>query len=54
MVLIFKNYAITLPQDLLQQADKNTVRKCDETEKGHFVAYADNGNDSIDVKKRIT
>jgi hypothetical protein len=54
MTLTLKNHLATLPADLLQQAKKNTVCECDETEKGHFVAYADDGSDNFDVKKRIT
>jgi hypothetical protein len=49
MALTLKNYLATLPADLQQQAKKNTVRECDETEKGHFVAYVDDGSDSFDV-----
>jgi hypothetical protein len=49
MALTLKNYATTVPAELLQQAKKNTVRECDETEKGHFVAYVDDGGDSFDV-----
>src|SRR5271156_4676146 len=53
MVLTLKNYAAALPADLLLQAKKNKVRECDETEKGHFVAYVDDGNESFDVSLTI-
>ena len=49
MPLTLKNYTATLLPDLLLQAKKNKVRECDETEKGHFVAYVDDGNESYDV-----
>ena len=44
-----KNFSSVLPKDLLKLAEKNKVRECDETEKGHFVAYVDEGTDSYDV-----
>jgi len=49
MKLTLKNYATLLAPDLLSQAKKNTVRECDEMEKGHFVAYVDEGSESFDV-----
>ncbi|PWK70013.1 hypothetical protein LX99_04666 [Mucilaginibacter oryzae] len=49
MELTFKNYTKELPKELLQQAEKNTVRECDENEGGQFIAYVDEGNDSFDV-----
>lgn len=49
MALTLKNYTTILPADLLAQAGKNKVRECDETEKGQFVAYVDDGSDSFDV-----
>ncbi|TFF36867.1 hypothetical protein [Mucilaginibacter psychrotolerans] len=49
MALTFKNYTKELPKELLQLAEKNTVRECDETEAGQFVAYVDEGNNSFDV-----
>jgi len=53
MALTLKNYAATVSPDLLLQAKKNKVRECDETEKGHFVAYVDDGNESFDVSVTI-
>ena len=49
MALTLGNYATALSPDLLQSAKKNKVRECDETEKGHFVAYVDEGKESYDV-----
>ena len=49
MALTLKNFATTLPPDLITLAKKNTVRECDETEKGHFEAYVDDGSESFDV-----
>lgn len=49
MELNLKNYTTTLPKELLKLAAKNTVRECDETEKGHYVAYVDEGGESYDV-----
>jgi len=53
MALTFKNYADTLSPELILQAKKNKVRECDETEKGHFVAYVDEGNESFDVSLTV-
>jgi len=53
MPLTLKNYTTTLAPDLLALAKKNKVRECDETEKGHFVAYVDEGNESFDVSLTI-
>jgi len=53
MPLTLKNYSKELTKDLLQQAEKNQVRECDETQKGHFVAYVDEGNDTFDVSITI-
>jgi Hsp70 protein len=49
MALTLKNYETTLPKELQKAALKNPVRECDETEKGHFVAYVDEGAESYDV-----
>ncbi|MEJ7682788.1 MAG: hypothetical protein WKG06_33995 [Segetibacter sp.] len=49
MDLSLKNYKTTLPKELQKLAEKNKVRECDETEKGHYVAYVDEGNDTFDV-----
>jgi len=53
MELTLKNYATALSKDLILLAQKNKVRECDETEKGHFVAYVDEGNESFDVSLEI-
>lgn len=49
MNLSLKNYTTTLSKELQKLAEKNKVRECDETEKGHYVAYVDEGNDTFDV-----
>ncbi len=49
MELTLKNYATVLPKELILLAEKNKVRECDETEKGHFIAYVDDGKNSCDV-----
>ncbi len=49
MELSLKNYKTVLPKELLKLAAKNTVRECDETEKGHYVAYVDDGGESYDI-----
>lgn len=54
MHLNLKNYKAVLPAALLKQAEKNTVRECDETEKGNFIAYVDEGADSFDVALKIS
>src|SRR5580704_2558791 len=53
MELTLKNYATTLSKDLILLSKKNKVRECDETEKGHFVAYVDDGSDSFDVSLTV-
>jgi len=52
MELTLKNYRMALPKALLKQAEKNTVRECDETTPGNYVAYVDEGNDSFDVSNK--
>jgi len=42
-----------LPPALLKQAEKKTVRECDEEQKGHFIAYVDDGKTSYDVQIKI-
>lgn len=54
MELTLKNFASALPKKLLHLAEKNVVRECDETNKGQFVAYVDEGNDSFDVSLTIS
>ncbi|WP_259066549.1 SWIM zinc finger family protein [Mucilaginibacter sp. X4EP1] len=49
MTLTLKNYTKALTKEQLQAAEKSKVRECDETEKGIFVAYVDEGSDSFDV-----
>lgn len=49
MDLSLKNYKTYLPKELQKLAEKNKVRECDETDKGHYVAYVDEGNDTFDV-----
>ncbi|MCW3105804.1 MAG: hypothetical protein JWQ09_310 [Segetibacter sp.] len=54
MDLSLKNYKTTLPKELQKLAEKNEVRECDETEKGHYVAYVDEGNDTFDVSLALS
>ena len=49
MELNLKNYTTTLTKELLKLAGKNTIRECDEVEKGYYVAYVDEGAESFDV-----
>lgn len=49
MALTLKNFAKELKKDLLKAAAKSTVRECDETGKGVFVAYVDEGAESYDA-----
>lgn len=49
MKLTLKNYTKELAKEVLSAAEKNKVRECDETEKGVFVAYVDEGSESFDV-----
>ena len=53
MELTLKNYTTTLPKDIILMAKKNKVRECDETEKGHFIAYVDEGSESFDVSLTV-
>lgn len=53
MKLTLKNYTKELSKELLQLATKGKVRECDETEKGVFVAYVDEGSDSFDVSLTV-
>jgi hypothetical protein len=53
MPLTLANYATTISKELILLAKKNKVRECDETEKGHFVAYVDDGNESFDVSLTV-
>ena len=54
MKITLKEYATVLPKELILSAGKDKVRECDETEKGHFVAYVDEGINSYDVSLTIT
>ncbi len=53
MKITLKNFGTSLPKELLQLAEKNKVRECDEPEKGHFIAYVDEGKESYDVSITI-
>ena len=53
MALTLNSYAKELTPDLIRQAKKNKVRECDEVQKGHFVAYVDDGSESFDVSLTI-
>ncbi|MES2704399.1 MAG: hypothetical protein V4649_17295 [Bacteroidota bacterium] len=54
MPLTLKNYTSELPKELVALAKKCKVRECDETAKGQFVSYVDEGKDSFDVAVNIT
>jgi hypothetical protein len=49
MELTLKNYTTILTKELLKLAAKNTIRECDEVEKGYYVAYVDEGPETFDV-----
>ena len=53
MSITLKNYSTELPKALMTLAGKNKVRECDETTKGQYVAYVDEGKDSYDVALSI-
>jgi hypothetical protein len=53
MELTLKNYATILSKDLILLSKKNKIRECDETEKGHFIAYVDDGSESFDVSLTV-
>jgi len=49
MELTLTNYQSTLPRAIVKQAGKYPVRECDEVEKGQFVAFVDDGDESYDT-----
>lgn len=49
MLISLSSFKTILPKQLQKIALKNIVREIDETEKGHFVAYVDEGDHSYDV-----
>ena len=49
MEFTVKNFKTILPADLIKKAEKNTVRECDETEKGCFQAYVDDKDETYDT-----
>jgi hypothetical protein len=53
MELSLENHKTVLPKELLKKAEKNKVRECDETARGHFIAYVDEGSESFDVSLNI-
>jgi len=53
MSITLKNYSKELPKEIKAQAEKCKVRECDEAEKGSFVAYVDEGDESYDVALEI-
>ena len=54
MEISLKHFKTILSKELLKQSEKNKVRECDETEKGHFVSYVDEGDESFDVSLTIS
>jgi hypothetical protein len=53
MQLTLRNYAEVLSKDLIKKTAKTVVRECDEIEKGKYVAYVDEGEESFDVMLAI-
>ena len=53
MVLTPENYTSLLSKDLIKSAQKCTVRESDEIEKGHFIAYVDESEESFDVSIKM-
>ncbi len=53
MVLSLANFTTALSQPLLKEAARCTVRECDETGKGVFVAYVDEGGETFDVSLTV-
>lgn len=51
--LTLKNYQEILPAGLLKKTAKILVRECDQIEKGHYQAYADENEQSYDVSMTI-
>lgn len=54
MTITLTNYQTTLPAALFPKAGKCSVRECDETSKGFFEAYVDEGEESYDVALRLS
>lgn len=54
MPLTLTNFQTTLSPALLLKGGKCTVRECDETAKGSYVAYVDEGKESYDVSLRLS
>jgi predicted DNA-binding protein with PD1-like motif len=54
MELSLKNFPMQLPKEAQKQAAKITVRKCDETGEGQFVAYVDEGTETFDVSLNLS
>ena len=54
MALTLKNYTKQLTEELIKSAGKSRVRECDETEKGVFVSYVDEGNSTFDVSLTVS
>lgn len=53
MPLTLTNFKTTLPQALLHKAARCSVRECDETRKGYYEGFVDEGAESYDVSLRI-
>ncbi len=46
---MFEDLIASIPSSLKRKAEKCAVRECDETEKGTFIAYVDEGDETFDV-----
>lgn len=53
MNVSLSNYKTALAKPLLKKAAACTVRECDETAKGHYEGYVDEGAESYDVALTI-
>jgi hypothetical protein len=53
-ILSLATFEKHISKETLRQASKHTVREIDETEKGQFVAYVDEGSDTYDVAITIS
>src|SRR5690606_6691191 len=53
MEITIANLAKSLGKELIRSASKCEVRECDETERGHFIAYVDEGKDTFDVTVQL-
>ena len=53
MQLSIDNYEKVLSKEVIKAALKQSVRECDDINKGHFIAYVDEGKETFDVSLTI-